>query len=339
MLASSLQKKLLPNWKSGDCQISIDYRIEGSKKPITHPLYGTFHQPDSLYTTVIELPASSTSPQKKYKWSYRTGVYGDRLTSPDSPGNLNTRKEKHILILGDSFMHGDAVNDSGTAAWILQSMFPKYQFWNFARGGTANTHQAIQLRDAVQENILIPKKVATSLDGGVVIIGYADYYLTRNILAPSRLREVANWKSCQPVDDGKKAVETVPKSIAPRAILTGRSLTIEPISELGLSKDELEKEDPSLEYQRDVTIALIQDSAASINKLGAKPAIAFIAGKDDDRVIAHAKAKGIPVIDLRGEKNFYDHDSLSPYDSHPGYLANQTWASRIASFLKEHVKN
>jgi hypothetical protein len=268
-----------------------------------------------------------------YVWRFQTGPYGNRVasvkqTKPEIPDD-----GKLILILGDSFMHGDVVDDEGSFAWVLQSMLPSHNVYNFALGGSGTAHQAVMLRDATSDNKLIPREIAQNMSGGTVILGYADYYLTRNVLAPSRLREEAYSAKCAGQAAATKA-SAMPE-IKPRARINKdtNAIEIEAVELRELRKTMHADSDPDALYQAEVGIALMKDALSNINKLGAKPLVAYVLGKDDDKVIRWLRSEGVPVVDLRASKTVYDYDSLFPFDGHPGYIAHNRWAKKILKAL------
>lgn len=318
----------------------------GTEPSIQHPLLGSFYSPNSLYTTTIKLSRSESGinpdPNQQrlsagvdtYVWRHQTGPYGNRLASIQQLRPGIPVDGKLILILGDSFMHGHAVDDEGSFAWVLQSLLPSHNVYNFALGGAGTVHQAIMLRDATSDNKLIPREIAQNMTEGKVILGYADFYLPRNVLAPSRLREQAYSHKCAGQAAATKA-SAIPE-IKPRARINKdtNAIEIEAVELRELRKTMYSDSDPDALYQAGVGIALMKDALNNINKLGAKPIVAYVRGKDDDKVIRWLRSEGVPVVDLRPSKTVYDYDYLLPFDGHAGYIAHNMWAKKILKALQ-----
>lgn len=333
ILAKSIKRRLLPRTAQPDknknaCTVISNRDIVSSSQPFSDPLYGGYFTPNSLYTTNITLVANPGNHIPSYSWHFRTGPYGNRITSLAQLEKAPSDKKPLVLLLGDSYIFGEGVNDSGSLGWILQTLMPTSHVYNFARGGTGNVHQVIQLKDALTENRLIPKEIFKRLEGGYVLLGYGDYYQMRNVAAPSWLRSMNQWMHCA------KYPQKI-STITPRANLdaSGRSLSFTPVDWLNLNSKSREV-DPSADYQEKATILLLTDAINSIRQLKAKPVIGFISGTDHDKVYRWAISNHIKVVDLRPNTQRYDLDNLNPYDGHPGYLAHQTWASRIAEALR-----
>ena len=117
----------------------------------------------------------------RYQWSLTTGPQAN--DKPPSTAPLRAR-----CVLGDSFVFGAGLSDNASLAWQLQSLLPNQPVANYAGGGFGTVHQWLMLRDSTNKPSLIPAALRQQLQGGHVLLGHADYYLKRNVAAPSRLK-------------------------------------------------------------------------------------------------------------------------------------------------------
>ena len=115
-----------------------------------------------------------------------------------------------MCIFGDSWVYGSGVNDEQTFAFLLQQASKDMCVRLFAVAGYGMTQSFIQfhkLLDQIKQDDL-------------VILGYADYFDVRNVVALSRLGAVRDWRKSRGL-----AVESL---MLPKADLdetTGRSVS------------------------------------------------------------------------------------------------------------------
>jgi hypothetical protein len=75
-------------------------------------------------------------------------------------------------------------NDEQTFSFLLQQAMPDYNVKLLAAGGYS-------LTEAVLNFDRLKGKIS---DRDIIILGYADFYDVRHVVAPSRLRELEQWK-------------------------------------------------------------------------------------------------------------------------------------------------
>jgi hypothetical protein len=230
-----------------------------------------------------------------------------------------------LLLLGDSFILGAGLSDNASLGWQLQSLIPQRPLSNYAGGGYGSIHQLLLLRDATAQQRLIPRALAKQLRGGDVLLGYADFYTLRNVAAPSRLR------TFQPRCGGLRPTAQQAKAFFhPRASLREGQLRIELVPLFQPHNGP----DPSQAEQDAVTIALLDAALSKVQELGARPTILWIEGRSDSAPIQHLRRRGIRILDLRPQNNgLWTHDTLMPFDNHPGPLTASNWARAIAQEL------
>ena len=295
-----------------------------------HPTLGYWYQPNSSHTATIQLRNTIarqgiSGAVNRYRWSLSTGPQGERLSRPATAQNLSNPA---VLLLGDSFIFGAGLSDNASLAWQLQSMLPNSPIANYAGGGFGTVHQWLILRDANGQQSLIPPSLRQQLRGGHVLLGHADYYLKRNVAAPSRLRTFnPNCGSFQ--QQLERQPELTKAYTHPRAELRGGELKI---SQIQLFQDH-PGPDPDSTRQRQVTNALVDAILQEVTALQATPVVLWLQGSDSSAVIGHYRQRGVPVLDLRDKPPFWTNDNLEPFDNHPGPLSTTHWASAIAKEL------
>ena len=316
------------------CPNNETVSIRSSSKPIDHPVLGRFGHP---YASITYEVKNNTKHAGIYIWSETSGKYGNRVSSADQTDSPRTSSH-NLLVLGDSFMRGHAVNDSGSFTWLLQSQIPKLNVWNFARGGAGLVHQSILLRDALQENRIIPRSISDSLKNGIILIGYGDYYDERNTYNPEAKKNLDLYKLCnKALINGRKFYRPTWSETDPAARLTAEeSFEILKISQLTSSSSIESLQEMSTDsYRTKLSIAIIQDILQKVDKLGATPVIAYLRGSDDNKVLNFIKGSGVDILDFRGSKGLHDIDTLEPFDYHPGYLSHQGWSLKVRNYIQK----
>jgi hypothetical protein len=293
------------------------------------PLLGYWYRPNTNATATIRLThpiqrEGIVGMVDRYAWSLSTGPQGERLSRPRY-ATATASGSPAVLLLGDSFIHGAGLADTASLSWQLQSLLPERPVANYAGGGYATIHQLLLLRDATGDQRLIPSALTQQLRGGDVLLGYADFYPRRNVAAPSRLR------SFNPRCGGLKPTKQQARAFFhPRAGLRQGQLQIEPVPLFQPHPGP----DPSQAEQDAVTIALLDATLAQVRQLDARPTILWIDGSDQSAPIQHLRQHGVRILDLRNRNTgLWTHDTLMPFDNHPGPLTVSTWAQAIAEAL------
>ena len=320
-------EKIKPGIRNANCPNFRKTYIVSKKLPISDKKFGFLSIPNASITNIIY----NSELKKSYIWNEKTGAFGNRITTQYS--NNNQIGNGGILVLGGSNLRGHAINDEGTFSWILSSIYPNRKVYNFAKDGSGTVHQVLLLRDANTDNKFIPKKISKSLKDGYVILGYGPYYDQRNTLDPIRLKERFNYIKCDKVYLNGSEFKDRWSFNAPLTFIDDRGK----LSIKGLSSAEVFQRSklPPLDsnYNDKITIELIKDALINVEKLNAKPIFLLLSGSDNDKVVKWIKRSGVTMVDGRKKKDLYTWDNLKPFDSHPGYLANQKWVEKLRKLI------
>jgi hypothetical protein len=244
---------------------------------------------------------------KTYRFSVSVPARGLRATAYGQED-----RSKAIYIFGDSFIFGWGNNDEQTMPWLLQEKFPQYQVMNLAQSGYGITQAVIQFRrmkDSVKKD-------------DILILPYADYYLTRNYGPPSFMRGA--FSACS-ICAGRAAKWPVARS-------NGGELAIEYLN-MDCSKNGgyCKQDDPG----QAVMVEATQKIIAFFSKVGAKVVLAYLSGPDRDPVIAFARQLGMRVIDIRLDSRSPEWDDFGRFDRHPGPIAQYNYFKKLSSGLEE----
>ena len=311
-----------------DCSSTTSWQPRSPFQP--DPLLGYWYRANLEATATIRLPQAIqrqgiVGSVDRYSWKLSTGSHGERLSQAK---RAETRKQglPAVLLLGDSFILGSGLSNNLSLGWQLQGLMPHRQVANYAGGGFGTIHQLLLLRDATGDQRLIPASLAHQLRGGDVLLGYADFYPRRNVAAPSRLRTFnPRCGGLQPTAEQAKTF------FHPRGRLEQGQLQIEPVPLFQPHAGP----DPSQVEQDAVTIALLNEALAKVQQLGARPIILWIEGSEQSAPIAHLRSRGVRILDLRPKNNgLWTHDTLIPFDNHPGPLTASNWAQALAEILE-----
>jgi len=299
---------------------------------VPDPTLGYWYRKNSVNTATIHLSekvqrTGIVGTVDRYQWTLSTGKRGERLSRP---AGAFSGSGPAALLLGDSFLLGAGLSDNASLAWQLQSLLPDRLVSNYAGGGFGTVHQWLMLRDANSKQTLIPAELRQQLNGGHVLLGHAEYYLKRNVAAPSRLRTFN--PSCGTFQQQLKRNPSLARAYThPRASLLNGSLTV---SQIPLFEDH-QGDDPERDQQIAVTKALVDAILQEISDLNATPAVLWLQGDDDSAVINHYRQRDVAVLDLRGGDGLWTRDNLEPFDNHPGPLSTSHWAALIAEKLRD----
>ena len=293
------------------------------------PLLGYWYRSNASTTATIQLRQpiqreGIVGQVNRYAWQLSTGAHGERLSQPRLTA-APTKAAPAVLLLGDSFILGAGLADNSSLGWQLQSLLPQRRVANYAGGGFGTVHQLLLLRDATGPRRLIPAALSEALRGGDVLLGYADFYPRRNVAAPSRLR------TFQPRCGGLRPPANQAKAFFhPRGSLRQGQLQIERVPLFQPHNGP----DPSQAEQEAVTVALLDEALVRVKQLGARPTILWIEGSADSAPIQHLRRRGVRILDLRNPGNgLWNHDTLMPFDNHPGPLTASTWARAVGEQL------
>jgi hypothetical protein len=250
-----------------------------------------------------------------YRWTASIDADGGRRTAYVEPTS-----GRRIVVLGDSWIFGWALNEEQTFSWLLQHYVGgRYVVRNFAQTGGGSTQELITVR-----------QIADSLGpDDVVVLGYGDYYNVRNVAASSRIKReasyVGNYK-------GPNALQH------PRASLKDGRVVIDFIPlDCSLLDGHCEKPDVPMADMQAVTVEIYREI---VSRLQARIVVLHLAGPSDDPVVSFLSEQArVKVIDARLERSpHFALDDIPGYDPHPGALAHYAYFRLVRAYLDASSK-
>src|SRR5262249_52743299 len=142
-----------------------------------------------------------------------------------------------------------------------------------------------------------------------IILGYADFYDMRHVLAPSwlRLLEETNWQQGTP-----RKPELLPKaSIDPNGVVSFSYIQ----QDCSLNRSYCEQSDPTKEAMQKVTAALANHIA---NNTSAKLYLLHLSGVAGNPVLHMLNKRFTLISALPSDFDYLIRDDVMGFDSHPG---------------------
>lgn len=273
---------------------------------------GTCDAPGS-YTITLE----DRMTGKSHSYDVTIDERGNRITSYDSRPFLGKRQ---IWIFGDSFAFGEGNNDETTFPFLLQHLLRDFHIVNYAHRGYGNIHAYLQIKKEFENKKRGPE---------IIVIVYGNYFLPRNVAAPSRLKKLWFDKSGA---SGRKSEYRHPKGLVKNGRLE--------VGYVPLFPDNLcSEQEPTGREQIEVTNNILREIYDIGEKHSAKMILAFTAGADSDEVVMYARQIGYEISDLRPNANRKEWDDFSPLDGHPGPLAQNNYARKLSKTISKIVSN
>lgn len=275
-------------------------------KPLSlpHPIYGRFPNAGEFDLTI-------TVPQTPipYRFSVRTDLEGYRTTSADPAAHDGLPE---IWIFGCSFTWGMPLDNEKTFPWLLQRRFGGIAVRNYAVYAFGTVHALLQMREFLDNRKREPPAVA--------VFDYCSFHRKRNVAAPSWLRP----ETITPKFDWEMR--------HPRASIEGDRLRIDLVS-FRVPDD---AEDPPIDEQNRVTMAIFRELAEECNRHGIKPVLGVQSlGDGQDPVPEYCREElGFTVVDMMvdiREPRF----NVLPYNRHPSAAAHRIYADRLGPVLEE----
>lgn len=217
---------------------------------------------------------------------------GTRFVGAARPGKPTA------YIFGDSWVFGNGVPDELTFAARLYEALPDWNVRLLALGGYSLT-----------QSWLTFERLKEIGPDDVVILGYADYFDVRHVMAPSRLLEIQTWL--------ERINQPIPPFQLPKATLAaGGQVTIGYIDQrCAVLGDYCRRPDPSVQEMTDVTAALINQIAALSP---ARFYLLHFAGSPDNPV-RRKLSRNVQVIGaVPSEFDSVVQDDIIGFDGHPG---------------------
>lgn len=225
------------------------------------------------------------------------------------------RARREVLAFGDSWIFGYGVHDEQTWAWHLQAARPDLGVRLHALTGYALGQALLRVRQ-LRERI-------TADD--ILILGYADFYDERHVVAPSRLRYIDYWKRTRGVAD----------PISPRLpridLAPDGSPTVSYVAQdCAANQGYCDRPDPDPAHMRRVSAALVN---AIARETPARVLLLRLRGSPDDPVYAMLDPRVEIVSVLPGELDGAVRDDIAGFDDHPGPYWHYAVGRRLIEFL------
>lgn len=219
-------------------------------------------------------------------------------------------REHQILVFGDSWLFGWALDEELTMAWHLQSEFrDRFSVKLYAQGGYGHLQALANFHK-------YKNKVGK---GDILIFGYAQWLLPRNLPSPSVVVSLAEGLKKYADGPGKPLMY-------PRAIISGNRVRLEPLPlDCEMARDYCNRKEPTLDELFDVTNKIFDEI---IDDTKARVLVLLMDGPED-KVIEHLRKRGVTVVDGRQPRDFFARDTLEPYDAHPGPISNHYWFTQL----------
>ena len=255
------------------------------------PLLGYSAAP-GVYTHSYARRSAVTGALEYYRNKVTIEPDGSRWTGAPRAGKPT------VYIFGDSWVFGNGVPDELTFAGRLHEALPDWNVRLLALGGYALTQSWLTF-DRLKE--IGPDDV--------VILGYADYFDVRHVVAPSRLLEIETWL--------RRINQPIPPFKLPRATLSpGGGVAIDYLdqrcAEIG---DYCRRPDPPAQEMTDVTVALVNRIAA---RSPAKVYLLHFSGAPGNPVRRKVSPRVGVIGADRSEFDSVVQDDIMGFDGHPG---------------------
>jgi len=235
-------------------------------------------------------------------------------------GEFYPNYKSSVYIFGDSFVHGDGVNDEQTFSALLQQSRPDIRVRLFALGGWG----------LVQSYVNFNKIKSEIRPEDIIVIGYAGYLDVRHVMAPSYLRATDKWQ--------KERAQSVDDLLLPAATVNAEGrIEISPVQQrCSLNESYCQRSDPPKSEMTKVSAALIN----------------YMAANTDARVFVLHYEWGIqadprnPVFDLLDSRivripallsdfDYFISDDVVGFDPHPGPYWHYAISRKLIGILAQ----
>src|SRR5215813_13804941 len=235
------------------------------------------------------------SEWERIRVNYTFTPDGVRWTGECQPTSTN------VYIFGDSWVAGIGVNDEQTFAYLLQQARKDVCVRLFAVGGYALTQSFIQFH----------KLLGQIKPSDIIILGYADYFDVRTVVAPSRLREVRDWFQ----KHGLLLAED--RVTLPKALLDDRgAIHITYVQQRCDENDHYcNQTDPSKDEMARTTAALINEIAETSS---APVYLLHFDGSKQNPVFGFLSGSVRGISALKEDFDYLIRDDVLGFDAHPG---------------------
>jgi hypothetical protein len=227
------------------------------------------------------------------------------------------RARREVFAFGDRWLFGYGVHDEQTWAWHLQRARPDLGVRLHALSGYALGQALLRFRE-------LASRIGAD---DIVILGYADFYDERHVVAPSRLRWLDYWRRTRGVED-LMAVRL------PRFDLAADGSPILSYVEQDCARNGgyCDRPDPDRAYMSRVSAALINTIA---RETPARVLLLRIDGSPDNPVYDMLDGRIEIISVLPGDLEGAVRDDIAGFDDHPGPYWHYAVGRKLVEFLSE----
>jgi hypothetical protein len=245
------------------------------------------------YTRIYSRRAPGSSEWERLRVNETYTHDGVRWTGECQPTYTN------VYIFGDSFVVGQGVNDEQTFAYLLQQARKDVCVKLFAVGGYGMTQSFIQFH----------KLLGQIKPSDIIILGYADYFDVRTVVAPSRLRSVRDWCKNHGVSEDRVML--------PKAVLDNRgAIHITYVQQRCDENDNYcNQTDPPKDEMARTTAALINEIAATTS---APVYLLHFDGSKQNPIFGFLSGSVRRISALKEDFDYVIRDDVMGFDAHPG---------------------
>ena len=283
------------------------------------------------HDTVTSHPKPLFGPNDAHGYSNMPGTYAVRFFDRNDKNSYHEAKvtilddgtryvgksekitTKKVFVFGDSYVFGEGVSDEHTFTFLLQQKYADMKFYLHAAGGWSLSNalvNVINLKEDIGRN-------------DIVILGYGDFYKSRHVAAPARMKQFLSPRNNVP--DGLGHLKL---SLDDSDELTSEIIPLFCENMVNYC----EQPNPSKEYMNKVTAKLINEIAS---RLDARIILLHFEGDLTDPALADLDPK-IEVIPATSKTYKYKiKDDILGINSHPGPFWHYAIFSRLEQNLNE----
>ena len=233
-------------------------------------------------------------------------------------GDSGADPRSTVYIFGDSFVAGSGVNDEQTFSYLLQQARKDLRVRLFAVEGYGMT----------QVFILFNRLRAQIKPNDIIILGYANFYDERNVVAPSWLREIetgSRWRQGRPPR----------RLMLPKATIDNKgAIQISHIQQrCSENREYCERDNPPRTEMARVTAALVNYIEENSE---AKTFLLHFRGDKNNPVLELIDDSIIRVSALPGDFDYFIYDDIEGFDTHPGPYWHYAISRKLLEALDQH---
>ncbi len=247
-----------------------------------------------------------------------------RITHPLADDSLYRDKAK-LWLMGCSFMHGAALNDEETLAWLLQENYKDHEVINFGVNGYGTIHFLLQIREALK----------TRQKPALIIIGYASFHDQRNVFTFDRRKALYQNVGLEVLEQPYARFDNSGRLKIFRSDI--KEFNEWPLIRYSAFMNALQDKyiylkDKHID-ERLVTLEILRE----IHRICQQEEIPLLIANvyEPDDIDRFCRDNGIPFTDITVDLSLPEHNCL-PYDSHPSALANKKFATKLIGFIDRY---